>query len=276
MRFIETSLLLPKTRNNEGLLTYLEKEISIKLSKQGLLPIRMAITDSLKSKYNCEIGVLSTENMSGFDEAKTLFEFKKRKFENTKDFNVVLLVPTGIGCEIGGHAGDATPVARLIASVCDKLITHPNVFNASDINEMTANSLYVEGSAICRLLMGTIGLQPVRVNKILAIIDENEHKIFENAAINSINAARATLSIECSEIVKLSPPMRMKSIYSKSARAAGEIENINNLFAILRKYEGNYDAVAISSIIKVPKITIWITSVVEVIWLILGAELKLC
>ena len=253
MQFSETSLLLPKTRNNEGLLAYLEKEISVRLSKRGLLPIRMAITNSLKSKYNCEIGVLSTENMSGFDEAKTLFEFKKRKFENTKDFNVIFLVPTGIGCEIGGHAGDATPVARLMASTCDNLITHPNVFNASDINEMTTNSLYVEGSTICRLLMGTIGLQPVRFNKILAIIDENEHKIFENAAINSINAARATLGIECSEIVKLNPPIRMESIYAKSARAAGVIENINNLFSVLRKYEGNYDAIAISSIIRVPK-----------------------
>ncbi len=253
MKLSETSLLLPKIKNNENLLNYLENEISVKLSKRGLLPIRMVITDSLKSKYKCEVGVLSTENMSGFDEAKTLFEFKKRKFENTKNFNIAFLVPTGIGCEIGGHAGDATPIARLIASVCDNLITHPNVFNASDINEMTTNSLYVEGSTICRLLMGTIGLQPVRFNRILAIIDENEHKIFENAAVNSINAARATLGIECSDIVKLRPSIRMKSLYAKSARASGVIENINNLFSLLRKYEGNYDAVAISSIIEVPK-----------------------
>ena len=244
--------MLHKTRNHEGLLTYLEKEVSLKLSKQGLLPIRIAIADSLKSQYKCEIGVLSTENMGGFDEAKALFDFRKRKFENTKHFNVALLVPTGIGCEIGGHAGDATPVAKLIASMCDNLITHPNVFNASDINEMTTNSLYVEGSTICRLLMGSIGLQPVRFNRILAIIDENEHKIFENSAINSINAARSTLGIECSEIVKLSPSIQMRSVYSESAKAAGVIENINNLFALLRKYEGDYDAVAISSIIRVP------------------------
>ena len=252
MRFSETSLLLPKTRNHEGLLSYLGKETSFKLSKQGLLPIRIVITDSLKSQYKCEIGVLNTENMGGFEEAQTLFEFKKRKFENTKHFNVAFLVPTGIGCEIGGHAGDATPVARLMASTCDNFITHPNVFNASDINEMTANSLYVEGSTICRLLMGSIGLQPVRFNKILAIIDENEHKIFENAAINSINAARATLGIECSKIVQLSPSIQMRSVYSESAKAAGVIENINNLFAVLKRYEGDYDAVAISSIIRVP------------------------
>jgi len=40
--------------------------------------------------------------------------------------NVVFIVPTGIGAEIGGHAGDATPSAKLIASLCDRLFIHPN------------------------------------------------------------------------------------------------------------------------------------------------------
>ena len=57
--------------------------------------------------------------------------------------NVVMLVPTGIGCEIGGHAGDAGPAARLLATVCDRLILHPNVVNGSDLNEMPENALYV-------------------------------------------------------------------------------------------------------------------------------------
>ena len=53
--------------------------------------------------------------------------------------NVVFIIPTGIGCEIGGHAGDASTSAKLLASACDKLIIHPNVVNASDINEMGEN-----------------------------------------------------------------------------------------------------------------------------------------
>ena len=253
VRFSEKEISLPKTRGNKDLLSYLKKETSFRLSKEGLLPIRISITDSLGLNYKCEVGVLNTENMSGFEEAKLLFKFKKRKFENTKKFNVVFLVPTGIGCEIGGHAGDATPAAKLLSCVSDNLITHPNVFNASDINEMSENSLYVEGSTICRLIMGTVGLQSVRSNRILAIIDKNEHKIFENAAVNSINAARMTLGIECSNIIRLDPSIIMKSKYSSSKRAVGTIENINNLFSVLRKQEGTYDAVAISSIIKVPE-----------------------
>jgi len=35
--------------------------------------------------------------------------------------NVVLIIPTGLGAEIGGHAGDANPVAKLIAKCCDKV-----------------------------------------------------------------------------------------------------------------------------------------------------------
>ena len=34
--------------------------------------------------------------------------------------NVVMIIPTGIGCEIGGHAGDANPIAKLLSSVWAK------------------------------------------------------------------------------------------------------------------------------------------------------------
>ena len=95
-----------------------------------------------RPRCHCEVGILST----GLDSSSpasppipSIFEFRKRPFESTEAFNVVFLVPTGINATIGGHAGDAGPVARLLASVCDTLITHPNVVNASDINEMPEN-----------------------------------------------------------------------------------------------------------------------------------------
>lgn len=45
---------------------------------------------------------------------------------------VVNIIPTGIGCSIGGYAGDATPTANLLASTVDYLITNPNTVNASN------------------------------------------------------------------------------------------------------------------------------------------------
>ncbi len=250
MKFFETEILVPKA--NSSPLFHIKKEVSRLLGEKGFFPVRLVVTNSLGPKYKCEVAVLDTKHISGFEEAEHLFQFEKRPYENTKNFNVVLLVPTGIGAEIGGHAGDATPVARLLASACDTLITHPNVLNASDINEMPENSLYVEGSTICRLMMGAIGLKQVRSNKILAVISANKHLIFENSAINSINSARATLGVDCLKIVKLSPTISMKAKYSSSKRAIGVIEDINNLFSILRQNEKDYDAIAISSVIKVP------------------------
>ena len=253
MQFFEKEILIPKIKNHNSLLFYLKQKVSALLETEGLFPVRLAVTDSLGSEYKCEVAVLDTKHISDFNEAERLFHFRKRKYENTNKFNIVFLVPTGIGAEIGGHAGDATPVARLLASSCDRLITHPNVFNGSDINEMPENSLYVEGSSICRLMMGAVGLQPIRSNKILAVIDTNKHQVFESAVINSINSARATLGIDCVKIVKLFPSVLMESKYSSSNRAVGIIKNINNLFSVLKQNKGSYDALAVSSIIKVPK-----------------------
>ena len=253
MRFTEKEMSFPKIRGDGSLLSYIERQVSSRLGGEELLPVRVAVTDSSGPDYRCEVGVLGGAEISGLEDPAALFRFERRKFESTREFNVVFLVPTGIGCEIGGHAGDATPVARLLSSCCDNLITHPNVFNASDINEMPENSLYVEGSAICRLMMGSAGLRPVRSNRVLAVIDENEHEVFENAAVNSVNAARATLGMECSGIVRMSPSVTMRSEYSSSSRAVGVIEGVDNLFSVLREREGSYDAVAISSVIKVPE-----------------------
>lgn len=46
--------------------------------------------------------------------------------------NVVVIVPTGIGCEIGGHCGDGNAPARLLGACCETLVLHANVVNASD------------------------------------------------------------------------------------------------------------------------------------------------
>ena len=48
--------------------------------------------------------------------------------------NVFIVVPTGIGCEIGGHCGDGNAPARLLGASWQTLVLHPNVVNASDIN----------------------------------------------------------------------------------------------------------------------------------------------
>ena len=165
----------------------------------------------------------------------------------------VLLVPTGVNATLGGHAGDAGPVARLFASVCDTLITHPNVVNGSDINEMPENSLYVEGSVICRLLMGTVGLQRVRSNRVLLVIDRHEEVAYTNAAINALNAARACygLAVPTDRHARPAGQARLAST-RRSGRAAGRVDNLPVFLDAIDRFAAEYDAVAVSSVIDVP------------------------
>ena len=156
----------------------------------------------------------------------SIFDFRRREAETTSSFNTVLVIPTGIGAQIGGHAGDAAPVAKLLGASCDSLITHPNVVNASDMNELPSNGMYVEGSLLSRMLMGNVGLQNVRSNRVLVVLDNHE-KRFVDAAINTVNAARATYGLESAEIVVLEPPLRTLGETMASGRASGTYDGVS-------------------------------------------------
>ncbi len=138
--------------------------------------------------------------------------------------NVVFIVPTGIGAEIGGHAGDATPCAKLIASVCDVLLVHPNVVNASDVNEMTENMWYVEGSNLDCFLEGSTGLRQTSQNKILLAVNGP----VPNSTINAVSAARSVLGADI-EVLELNPKLGMRG-FIKDGLATGEIENLHTVF----------------------------------------------
>jgi len=247
----ERSLTIPVPTEGGSLIDHVQASLNFQL-KPNEIPVRYAVTESDESQYNCEIGVVTGATSEFSEKAKDLFAFRNRKLEVADRFNAVLLVPTGIGAEIGGHAGDATAVARLLAESCDKLILHPNVVNASDINELPNNALYVEGSIVTRLLMGVIGLHPTRANRVLVILDDHMDRHFVNAAINSVSAARATYGLDCSRVVCLNPSIRMFAEYSESGCAVGRVDGLEHCLRVLHDSEGNYDAVALSSIIRVP------------------------
>ena len=213
----------------------------------GHTPVRFAITDSRESRWRCDVGVHVGESIGD-----SVFRFERRHQEDTSAFNVVMLVPTGIGAEIGGHAGDATPAASLLASVCDTLITHPNVLNAADMIQVPENTLYVEGSVITRLLMGTARLKRSRANRVLVLIQRHEEEMFTDAAINAVNAARAYYGIQVREVVIINPDFKMIAEYSSSGVAAGRIGGLSHIWETLDSRMGEFDAVAITSVIDAP------------------------
>jgi len=161
--------------------------------------------------------------------------------------NIVLIVPTGIGCEIGGHAGDANPVAKLMGACCDNLILHPNVVNASDVNEMPENSWYVEGSCLDRFLRGEVYLQKPRLNKILIAVNKADWQ-----SINAVSAARATIGSNA-EIVELEKPLGLIARI-KDGLATGEVINWEPLVEQVRQYE--FDALGIATPITIDETTL--------------------
>jgi hypothetical protein len=234
------------------LILYFENHVNSTLSEDEVA-IRFVVTSTDEQNYHCELGVLSGLKEIPGTTPPPIFRFKKRKLERTDKFTTILLVPTGIGAEIGGHAGDANPVAKLLASVSDTLITHPNVVNASDINELPENGLYVEGSIISQLLMGTIGLQRVRSNRILLIADKHSDGIIDTDLVNAISAARSTIGLNCPKVIQLNPPTNVYAKYAKSGRSVGRIEGLKKLFDVIASNINDIDALALSSTINIPE-----------------------
>ncbi len=159
--------------------------------------------------------------------------------------NGVMIVPTGVGAAIGGNSGDANPAAKLVASVCHRLITHPNVVNAADINEMTDNTLYVEGSILDRFLEGEVQLQEVRANRVLVVANMP----LRSETVNAVSAARSTIGVEA-EILALDTPLEMEARFEQGV-ATGDVRGWEELVYQVRDLD--FDALAIHTPIQVDR-----------------------
>ncbi len=254
MKIITFEQFIPKEELNlnglrglkECYVSYLSKKIS-----QPNRIIRFVITKSDEQGYYCEIDSITPEENDTLSLDGDFFDFRKRAYENTNKFTTVLLIPTGIGAEIGGHCGDGNSIARLLAAASDVLITHPNVVNAADINEMTDNTEYVEGSILSKFLLGKIGLQKVRSNRVLMLMDKHQESFFNEEIVNAVSSARITLGMDC-DVYEMENLIKSTSQYSKSGRAIGEVEGLEKLFEIIEKFKNDYDAIGLSTFIRVP------------------------
>lgn len=244
MKCYEKTLKIPFTTNFSKLKKAIQEQFA---SKEE--PIRFAIVDSDPKYLYCDLAIVenSTKN-----KITSIFDFQQRPFVRAEIFTAAMIVPTGIAAAVGGDSGDAQAAARLMATTCDRLITHPNVLNGADIMEAMSNTLYVEGSTLSQLMMGTIGLLPTRKNKILLAIDQREKMQQETTdlAINAASAARLGLGADI-DVTIINPPAIVKAFMSESGRAIGSIENLQAWYSIFNKYKDDYDAFAISSVIEI-------------------------
>jgi len=141
----------------------------------------------------------------------------------------IFIVPTGIGCEIGGFAGDALPTAKLLASASGCLITHPNVMNGGTLSEKDQNIFYVEGYTLDRFAKGEIALRSVKKQKIGIIFDSGIENEILVRHLQVADACVSTLGINVHSYIVTKKPLKIVIDSDSSRMSGGIIENPDTL-----------------------------------------------
>jgi hypothetical protein len=167
-------------------------------------------------------------------------------------FTAVLIVPTGIGAAIGGYAGDAIPIAKMLAQVCDRLITHPNVLNGAQLYWNLPNALYVEGYGLDRFAAGDWGLQPVIQNRIGLLFDQAIEPELIARHLQAADAVRATLGLNLTDYAISSEPLEVELRRAESGTSWGTIGNTGSLLRTAAKLIDLGKAEAIAIVTRFP------------------------
>lgn len=167
-------------------------------------------------------------------------------------FTVVLIVPTGVGAAIGGYAGDALPVAKAIAQVSDRLITHPNVLNGAQLYWSLDNTYYVEGYGLDRFAAGEWGLRPVRQNKVGLLLDRAIEPELRLRHIQAADATRATLGLNLTDYVVTDAPLQVELRTADSGASWGTIGNPGSLLRAAEQLIDRGGASAIAVVARFP------------------------
>ena len=135
----------------------------------------------------------------------------------------VMVIPTGIGCELGGYAGDAIPAARLLAAASGCLITHPNVMNAAALYWSDPRIHYVEGSSLDRFAAGELALRPVRRQRIGLLLDAGIEPELRQRHLQVADGCRASLGLEIGPVVDTDQPLAVSLSLGASGISWGRL-----------------------------------------------------
>ena len=135
----------------------------------------------------------------------------------------VLIIPSGIGCSLGGFAGDAIPAARLLASASGCLITHPNVMNGASIYWSDPRIHYVEGYGLDHFLAGELVLRPVRKQQVGLLFDAGLEQELRARHLQVADACKASLGLNIGPVVTTDVPIDIRLHQAISGSSWGEI-----------------------------------------------------
>lgn len=163
----------------------------------------------------------------------------------------ILVIPTGIGCALGGYAGDALPAARLLAAASGCLITHPNVMNGAALYWSDPRIHYVEGSSLDRFAAGELLLRPVRQQRVGLLLDAGIEPELRARHLQVAAGCRATLGLDTGPVVTTMVPLEVSLSLGASGVSWGQLGRPEALLAAGRQLKAA-GATAIAVVARFP------------------------
>ena len=170
---------------------------------------------------------------------------------NTEPFPTLLIIPTGIGCDVGGYAGDAIPAARLLASASECLITHPNVMNGGSLYWPDPRIQYVEGYSLNLFAAGEVFLKPVRQQKVGLLLDAGLEADLKKRHLQVADGCVASLGLDIGPAITTERAIRINLKKGLSGSSWGDLEEPDVLLRGAEKLK-QAGATAIAVITRFP------------------------
>ena len=137
----------------------------------------------------------------------------------------LLLIPTGVGCEQGGYAGDGLPAARLLAAASGCLVTHPNALNAAVLGWSDRRIHYVEGWSLDRFAAGELALRPVAGRRVGLLLDAGIEPELRQRQLQAAEACRASLGLAIGPVLISEAPFGVSLSLGPSGSSWGSLAN---------------------------------------------------
>ncbi|MFO0119086.1 MAG: DUF3326 domain-containing protein [Cyanobium sp.] len=171
---------------------------------------------------------------------------------NSAPLPTLLVIPTGVGCSVGGYAGDGLPAARLLAAASGCLITHPNVMNGAALYWSDRRILYVEGWALDRFAAGELALAPVAGRRVGLLLDAGIEPELRARQLQAAEACRATLGLSIGPMVTTEVPLGVGLSLGPSGSSWGTLERPDALLRAGEKLVAA-GATAIAAVARFPE-----------------------
>lgn len=136
----------------------------------------------------------------------------------------LLVIPTGVGCAVGGYAGDGLPAARLLAAASGCLVTHPNVLNAASLYWSDRRIHYVEGWSLNRFAAGDLALRPVPSQRVGLLLDAGIEPELQLRHRQAAEACRASLGLPLGPVLVSDAPLGVHLSLGPSGASWGTLD----------------------------------------------------